>query len=64
MASFVRKDLVDEAHVFVAPILIGGSNARHAVGGPDLVRLADARRFELLSITPSGPDAHLHFRRR
>lgn len=62
MASFVRKKLVDEAHVFVGPMLMGGAHARRALGGPELKRLADAAQFELVEASFSGTDAHLHFR--
>ncbi len=63
MSAFVRQNLVDEAHVFIAPIIIGGKNAHHAIAGPDLSRLADATHLHLESLTPSGPDAHLHLAR-
>ena len=62
LASFFNAELVDEAQVFVAPIVIGGHNARHAVGGPDLAKLAQAHQMELMSIDRCGPDAHLVLR--
>ncbi|MGN6369829.1 MAG: bifunctional diaminohydroxyphosphoribosylaminopyrimidine deaminase/5-amino-6-(5-phosphoribosylamino)uracil reductase RibD [Phycisphaerae bacterium] len=63
MASFLAADLIDEAHIFIAPILIGGQNARHAVGGPDLQKLAKAPRLEFTAATRSGIDVHLTARR-
>ena len=63
MASFLAANLVDEAHIFIAPIIIGGKNARHAVGGPDLQKLADAARLEFTAATRSGVDVHLVARR-
>jgi diaminohydroxyphosphoribosylaminopyrimidine deaminase/5-amino-6-(5-phosphoribosylamino)uracil reductase len=59
MGAFFRDGLVDEAHVFVAPMVIGGKNARHAVGGADLKRLADAYRMRVAEVKMSGPDVHL-----
>jgi diaminohydroxyphosphoribosylaminopyrimidine deaminase/5-amino-6-(5-phosphoribosylamino)uracil reductase len=63
MASFLAADLVDEAHIFLAPIVIGGKNARHAVGGEDLKRLSDATRLNFVAATRSGVDVHLIARR-
>jgi diaminohydroxyphosphoribosylaminopyrimidine deaminase/5-amino-6-(5-phosphoribosylamino)uracil reductase len=63
MGTFFREGLVDEAHVFVAPIVIGGKNARHAVGGMDLKKLADAYRMRVAEVKLSGPDVHLILRR-
>jgi diaminohydroxyphosphoribosylaminopyrimidine deaminase / 5-amino-6-(5-phosphoribosylamino)uracil reductase len=64
MASFFASDLVDEAQVFIAPIIIGGPSARHAVGGgKDLARIADARRLRVVSAAPRGPDFHMVLRR-
>ena len=59
MGSFTREGLVDEAHVFVAPMIIGGSGAKNAVGGEALKRLADARRFRFVEASRSGVDVHL-----
>ncbi len=59
MAGFLRGGLVDEAHVFVAPMVIGGKGSRRAVGGGDLVRLKDAPRMEFVEATRSGVDVHL-----
>ncbi len=48
MASFLRQGFVDEAHVFIAPTVIGGTESRHAIGGHNLSRLVDARRMEFV----------------
>ena len=63
MASFPAQNLIDEAHIFIAPILIGGKNAKHAVGGPDLQKLAQATHLNFTAATRSGPDLHLIARR-
>ncbi len=62
LAAFLHAQLLDEAHVFIAPLLIGGPHARHAIAGPDLLRLADASSFHLVENRTSGPDVHLVFR--
>jgi len=59
LASFFDDGFVDEAHVFMAPILIGGPNARRPVAGPDLRKLADAQRFRIVDHDRCGPDIHL-----
>lgn len=63
LGSFVRAGLVDEAQVFIAPLVIGGANARRAVGGPDLAKLAQSFRLRLIDCARSGPDVHLTLRR-
>jgi diaminohydroxyphosphoribosylaminopyrimidine deaminase/5-amino-6-(5-phosphoribosylamino)uracil reductase len=64
LASLFAGDLVDEAHVFLAPILIPGKHARRPVGGADLKKLAAAPRLEIVDTTRRGPDLHLTLRRR
>jgi diaminohydroxyphosphoribosylaminopyrimidine deaminase/5-amino-6-(5-phosphoribosylamino)uracil reductase len=59
MASFVAAGCIDEAHVFIAPIVIGGAGARRAIGGKDLDKLAHARRLRIAGSTRSGADLHL-----
>lgn len=59
LASFLHARLVDEAHIFIAPRLIGGPHARRAVGGPDLLHLADAFPLPFASVAASGPDLHI-----
>ncbi|MEI8196589.1 MAG: bifunctional diaminohydroxyphosphoribosylaminopyrimidine deaminase/5-amino-6-(5-phosphoribosylamino)uracil reductase RibD, partial [Phycisphaerae bacterium] len=58
-AAFLCGGLMDEAHVFVAPKIIGGSRARHAIGGADLAQLAEAVELEFRAVERSGPDLHL-----
>jgi diaminohydroxyphosphoribosylaminopyrimidine deaminase / 5-amino-6-(5-phosphoribosylamino)uracil reductase len=64
LGSFFHAGLVDEAQVFVAPMVIGGRGAPHAVGGPDLAKLADACRLELLTSERCAGDVHLILRPR
>jgi riboflavin biosynthesis pyrimidine reductase len=45
-------------------MIIGGPRAPHAIGGPDLRKLADAHHLHLLSSTRTGPDLHLILRPR
>jgi diaminohydroxyphosphoribosylaminopyrimidine deaminase / 5-amino-6-(5-phosphoribosylamino)uracil reductase len=57
---FVRDGLVDEALVFVAPVLIGGRGAPSPVGGPGFASLAAGRRLRFLSTSRVGGDLMIH----
>ncbi len=63
IASLLAANLVAEADVFIAPIIIGGNNARHAVGAPDLQKLAQATHLNFTAAARSGIDVHLIARR-
>ena len=56
IASFLRAGLVDLLTFVYAPLIIGGSNARPAVGGPDIDSLDDALKLESIRSFPIGPD--------
>ena len=60
LASFLAADALDEAHVFIAPKIVGGESARTPVEGPGIARLADARTFPHTSIRTLGGDAYFH----
>lgn len=42
LGSFFDAGLIDEIHVFIAPILIGGADAKGAIGGKGVEQLAGA----------------------
>ncbi len=58
-ASALEAGLVDEVHLFIAPLLIGGRSARPALGGrgADLVR--EARRLRDLKVERLSADIHV-----
>lgn len=56
LAGFLDARLVDEALVFVAPLLIGGADAPSAWGGQGFKRLAEARTPRLVGVTRLGQD--------
>lgn len=58
-AAFLNAGLMDEAHVFIAPKIIGGPRGRHAIGGPDLAKLALAVGLEFREFGRFGPDLHV-----
>ena len=60
LGAFLDAGAVDEVHVFLAPILLGGADAKSPVGGRGVDRLAEALRLEAWRIEPIGEDVLLH----
>lgn len=54
--------LVDEAYVFVAPLLIGGHGAVSALSGEGLAKIASGTRLKNLTTRRVGPDLLYYFR--
>jgi diaminohydroxyphosphoribosylaminopyrimidine deaminase/5-amino-6-(5-phosphoribosylamino)uracil reductase len=55
--SFVDAGLLDELHLYLAPLALPGG--RPWLGGPRITALRDAPRFEILGTEVLGPDLHL-----
>ncbi|MBX3353115.1 MAG: bifunctional diaminohydroxyphosphoribosylaminopyrimidine deaminase/5-amino-6-(5-phosphoribosylamino)uracil reductase RibD [Phycisphaeraceae bacterium] len=64
LSSMLRADLIDEARVFVSPVLLGDRAAIPAFDLRPLDRLADARRVETTGVRRIGDDALLTLRFR
>ena len=62
LGSAFDQGLVDEAIVFIAPRLIGGSGAPSALSGKGVSLIAQSRRLENMKIRRIGPDMLYHFR--
>jgi diaminohydroxyphosphoribosylaminopyrimidine deaminase/5-amino-6-(5-phosphoribosylamino)uracil reductase len=60
--SFVDAGLLDELHVYLAPLALPGG--RPWLGGQRLVSLADAPAFALVRHEVLGPDVHLTYSAR
>lgn len=56
LSSCFQRGLVDEAHVYVAPLLIGDRTAPGPVSGLLTRRVADALRFDEPRVRRLGPD--------
>lgn len=56
---FLDAGLVDKVSFFVAPLIIGGSDARAAVAGAGATRIADATRLRDVEITQHGSDVEI-----
>lgn len=62
--SFVSAGLVDEYYVFVAPKIIGGSNAKGPVGGDGFMKMCQAVPMAVADIALSGDDLEIHAYRK
>ncbi|GIW81615.1 MAG: riboflavin biosynthesis protein RibD [Gemmatales bacterium] len=60
--SFLDARAIDEVHVFVAPKLIGGTEAKSAVGGKGIAQIADALELEDRNVEARGKDIVIHGR--
>src|SRR5262249_13345768 len=60
LGSFRDAELIDEVHVFVAPLLLGGSAALSPVGGAGAAHLADGLKLTDWSCERSGRDWYIH----
>ena len=56
---FLDQGLVNKASFFIAPIIIGGSDAKAAVGGVGVMKVAEAVRLHDVKITQHGPDVEI-----
>jgi len=63
IASFFEAGQVDECHVYVGPMVFGGSTAAGPVGGSGVPRLADAGRYRLVRTDRFDDDVRLVYRR-
>ncbi len=54
--SLFDRGLVDKVIAFIAPVIIGGAEARTAVAGRGVERVADSLRLERVSVARLGDD--------
>ncbi len=64
LGSFLDADAIDEVHVFISPRLVGGHNAKNAVGGQGVERLAEALQLCQLRVEVIDEDLYVHGRRK
>ena len=60
--SFHRAGLVDEYWIYLAPALMGGSNATATFSGQGADTMADVQRGTFVSATPLGNDLRIIYR--
>ncbi len=58
-ASLLEEGLVDELHLFVAPIIIGGRGGVPAVGGEGVKSIKEAYRLRDAVVDRMGDDIHI-----
>lgn len=57
--SLLKAGLMDKVHAFVAPVLIGGQEAKGALGGEGFERLPDAPQLKDVTTEMVGKDIHI-----
>lgn len=62
VGRLLRERLLDEAWVFVGPILVGDDAARRSARGIDAGTMQAVRKARLLAVRRRGADALLHYR--
>lgn len=63
LGSFLDHDLIDEAVVYIAPLMLGDEQAKSAAAGRVAPTLSAGRRFDLLRVRALGNDVELIYRR-
>lgn len=58
--AFLREGLIDEVFAFIAPKLIGGSEAKTPVEGPGFERLSEALHLNNIKVETCGEDVLIH----
>ena len=64
LGSLMRDDLIDEAVVYIAPLLFGDEMARSSIEGHIVGSLAGVPRFGVHYVTRVGDDIEVTYRRR
>jgi len=54
--SFIKQDLVDKFHIFIAPMIIGGYNAFQTIGDLEIVRMVDTKKLNFSKVERIGDD--------
>lgn len=54
--SFIKQDLVDKFHIFIAPIIIGGYNPFQTIGDLEITRIVDTKKLNFSKIERIGDD--------
>jgi diaminohydroxyphosphoribosylaminopyrimidine deaminase / 5-amino-6-(5-phosphoribosylamino)uracil reductase len=62
LGSLLDSRQIDEAHVFIAPKLVGGAAASSPVGGEGIAKLSDALLLDALEVRQLGGDVYLRGR--
>lgn len=63
LGAFIEQDLVDEAYIYTAPLLLGDELARSVISGRVAASLASGRAYELARLKRVGNDIEAIYRR-
>jgi len=63
LGSFLDAGLIDEVHVFIAPILAGGDKALSPIGGVGIDKIAGALRLKDVRVEILDSDVYVHGQR-
>lgn len=63
LGRMVDHGLIDEARVYIGPLLMADNEAPSAVKGRDPSRLVEAARMDLVRVARRGPDVEMWYRR-
>jgi diaminohydroxyphosphoribosylaminopyrimidine deaminase/5-amino-6-(5-phosphoribosylamino)uracil reductase len=64
LGQLLRENLLDEAFVFVTPLVIGDEDALDPIRGLTPLAIGDAQRWRTIAVRQRGDDALLQLRRR
>lgn len=59
-ASFITENVFDEIYATIAPIIIGGQEAKTPVGGEGFLTLSTSRKLQFVKTIPRGDDIIIH----
>ncbi len=62
LGSFLDAGLIDEVHVFIAPVLAGGDRALSPIGGGGVDKIAEALRLTDMQVAYFDGDLYVHGR--
>ena len=54
--SFIKQDLVDKFHIFIAPMIIGGYNSFQTIGDLEITRIVDTKKLNFSKVERIGDD--------
>jgi diaminohydroxyphosphoribosylaminopyrimidine deaminase/5-amino-6-(5-phosphoribosylamino)uracil reductase len=60
LGSFLDIRAIDEVHIDIAPLLIGGAQAKSSIGGLGVEAVAQALRLQSWQIDTNDGDIHVH----
>lgn len=63
LGAFIEQDLVDEAYIYTAPLLLGDELARSVISGRVAASLVSGRAYELARLKRVGNDIEAIYRR-